>query len=124
MIIEVDSNPNCDLSVFARFKEAGPARRVVQVKTYERSAEGEWCWITGWSDDVAQPACPAYAQCVEDSGAGVAYVVFGGIYGVRLKPVTSEEAWSLSGSDQWGEPYLSLASPGELVFADSDPGSP
>ena len=54
MIVEVEPNENCDSSVFARFKEAGPARRVVQVRMSDRSPAGEWCWVTGWSDQVRE----------------------------------------------------------------------
>ena len=48
---------------------------------------GEWYWITGWSDNVDTPLCPANAQRVEDSGSGLAYLVSGGLYGLRFKPV-------------------------------------
>ena len=51
MIVEAESNDNCDTSFFARFKEVGPARPVVQVRLYERNPTGEWCWVTGWSDN-------------------------------------------------------------------------
>jgi len=71
MIVEVESNENCEASVFARFKEIGPGRPINQVKLYDRNPFGEWCWITGWSDDERTPVCPAYAQLVEDSGAGL-----------------------------------------------------
>ena len=37
MIVEVESNKNCADGVFARFKEAGPARPVIQVRLYERN---------------------------------------------------------------------------------------
>ncbi len=116
MFVEVESNRNCETSVFARFKEVGPARRIIQVKAYERSSQGEWCWITGWSDDPERPCCPAYAQPVEDSGAGLTYLIFGGIYGVRLKPVSLDEAWSLESCNQWGEPYLFLADVRDIRF--------
>lgn len=116
MFIEVESNPNCEQSVFARFQEAGPARRVVQVRSYERSAQGDWCWVTGWTDDPAHPFCPASAQLVEDSGAGLTYLVFGGLWGIRLKPVVLAEEWSLQSARQWGEPYLSLADAKDIRF--------
>ena len=119
MFIEVDSNPNCESSLFARFKEAGPARKVVQVRSFERRAEGEWCWVTGWSDDPAQPCCPAYGQMVEDSGAGLTNLIFGGIWGVRLKPVSLLEDWSLESTNQWGEPYLSLADSNDIRSEDT-----
>lgn len=120
MFIEVESNPNCENSLFARFKEVGPARRVLQVRSFERLAEGEWCWVTGWSDDPAQPCCPAYVQMVEDSGAGLTNLIFGGIWGIRLKPVSLAENWSLASANQWGEPYLSLADSNDIRYEDTE----
>ena len=110
VIVEVESNENCEDSVFARFKEVGPARPINQVKLYDRNPTGAWYWITGWSDDEQTPAYPAYAQLVEDSGAGLAHLVYGGLYGLRFKPINIEEPWSLESPLQWGEAYLSLAS--------------
>jgi hypothetical protein len=118
VIIEVESNDNCEASVFARFKEVGSARPVSQVKLYDRNPVGEWYWITGWSDNEQASTCQAYAQLVEDSGAGLTRLVFGGIYGLRFKPITIEEAWNLDSPHQWGEAYLSLASDRDLRYAD------
>lgn len=118
MIVEVDSNENCETSFFARFKEAGPARPVLQVRLFDRNPAGEWYWVTGWNDTAQTPVCQAYAQLVEDSGSGLAHLVYGGIYGLRFKPVTIEEAWTLDSSHQWGEAYLSLASDRDLRYAD------
>ena len=92
MYVEVESNPNCGNSVFLRFRELGPARPVGQVRVYDRVSTGEWCWVTGWQDDASAPPCPAVAQPVEDSGAGVVYLVSGGKWGLRLKPLESREA--------------------------------
>jgi len=119
MLIEVDSDPNCESSIFARFKETGPPREVIQVRTFERRPEGEWCWVTGWTDDPDRPRCPAHVQTVEDSGAGLAQLIFGGIWGVRIKPVSLEEDWDLHSSSQWGEPYLLLADLKDVRYADS-----
>ena len=116
MIVEVESNENCEASFFARFKEAGPARPVEQARLFERNPAGEWYWVTGWSDNTETPACPAYAQLVEDSGSGLAHLVYGGIYGLRFKPITIEEPWSLVSPHQWGEAYLSLASERDLRY--------
>ncbi len=117
MFVEVESNDNCEASIFARFKEAGPARPVLQVRLYDRNPGGEWSWVTGWSDNGQMPACQAYAQLVEDSGAGLAHLVYGGIYGLRFKPVNIEEPWNLESPHQWGEAYLSLASERDLMYA-------
>lgn len=118
MVVEVESNPNCESSLYARFRESGSARRVDKVRTYERRPEGEWCWVTGWSDDPANPRCAAYAQLVEDSGAGLTYLVFGGLWGIRLKPVMLEEDWNLEDRRQWGEPYLALADQRDIHYAE------
>lgn len=118
MIIEVESNPNCEQSLFARFKDVGPARQVKKVKSYERRSEGEWCWVTGWGDDEATPLCPAHAQIVEDSGAGLTILVYGGIGGIRLKPVSLEEEWSIESLNQWGETYLSFSDHQDVGYLD------
>jgi hypothetical protein len=118
VIVEVESNDNCGSSFFARFKEAGPARPVVQVRLYDRNSAGEWYWVTGWSENDKSPACTAYAQLVEDSGAGLAHLVYGGLYGLRFKPLHVDEPWSLTSAHQWGETYLSLASDRDLRYAD------
>ena len=122
MVVEVESNPNCESSLYARFKESGPVRRVEQVRTFERRTEGEWCWVTGWTDDPDSPRCPAHAQLVEDSGSGLTHVVFGGLWGVRLKPVALDEDWSLESRNQWGEPYLALADRRDIRFAEDESG--
>ena len=116
MIVEVESSENCEAGVFARFKEAGAAKPVIQVRLYERNAAGEWYWVTGWTDNPATPTCAAYAQLIEDSGSGLAHLIYGGIYGLRLKPVAVEEPWSLESTHQWGETHLSLSSERDLRY--------
>jgi hypothetical protein len=117
VIVEVESNENCEASVFARFKEAGPARPILQIRLYDRNPTGEWYWVTGWSDNGATLPCPAYAQLVEDSGAGLTHLVYGGLCGLRFKPINIDEAWTLNSPHQWGEAYLSLASNRDLRYA-------
>ena len=109
MYVEVESNPNCETSVFLRFKEVNLAQPVTHVKIYDRTSRGEWCSVTGWCDDPDQPACSAYAQLVEDSGAGMTYLVFGGNWGVRLKSADCHDDWEIGHPAQWGEAYLSLS---------------
>jgi hypothetical protein len=118
MYVEVESNPNCEGSVFVRFREQGQPRSVRQVRTYDHISTGEWCVITGLQGEMPEGLCPASAQPVEDSGAGTVYLVWGGIWGVRLKPATEENPWDLNDSRQWGEPYLLLADARDIVFAD------
>jgi hypothetical protein len=123
MYVEVDSSPNCDTSVFLRFREQGPSRAVSEVRLYERVSTGEWCAVTGLQGDGPDALCPARAQPVEDSGAGMVYLVWGGLWGIRLKPVSLEEPWNLDSPRQWGEPYLLLADLRDIRFADEKPTS-
>lgn len=116
MYVEVDANPNCQNSAFIRFRELGPGRQVSRVRVYDRVSTGEWCQVTGWREDPAAPVCPAIVQPVEDSGAGTVYLVFGGNWGIRLKPLEADEEWSLASVRQWGEAYLLLADQRDIRF--------
>lgn len=118
MFLEVESNDNCESSLFLRFKEVSQARPVLQVRLYDRNPAGEWYWVTGWSDNGRTPACPAHAQVVEDSGSGLAHLVYGGLYGLRFRPIDLDEPWDLGSPHQWGEAYLLLASDRDLRYAD------
>ncbi len=123
MFLEVESNPNFEGSYFLRFNELGPARVVTHIKSYDRKSQGEWCEVTGWCDDPEIPTGPVYAQPVEDSGAGASFLVFGGNWGIRLKPETNTGPWDLYDSQQWGEGYLLVADIGDFRFLDSNQSS-
>lgn len=116
MFLEIENNPNFEGSYFIRFKELGLPRQLTHVKSYERESRGEWCEVTGWCDDPEQPLCPVYAQKVEDSGAGLTFIVYGGNWGIRLKPEDSTVEWNLYDAAQWGEGYLSIGEERDLRF--------
>ena len=136
MYIEVEANPNCAGREGMRYRELGPPSPVVRVRIFDRRDEGEWCLVTAVQGEGATPWGPALARRVEDSGVGVAYLVFGGAWGIRLCPVdrarpssvTDERCfpssvtdeccppWSLDDPDQWGEPYLVLTDSQDLVL--------
>jgi hypothetical protein len=46
------------------------------------------------------------------------YLVFGGLWGIRLKPVVLDEDWNLESRGQWGEPYLALADLNDIQYAE------
>ena len=121
MYLEVESNPNWEGSVFLRFREQGPRRSVRRVRTYDRITTGEWCAITGLQGEMPEGLCEVCAQPVEDSGAGIVYLVWGGVWGLRLKAAAEESPWDLNDSRQWGEPYLLLADARDICFADETP---
>ncbi len=116
MIVEVETNENCEAGSFVRFKDVRQPRALRQVRLFDRDPNGAWYWVTGWSDNAASPTCSGYAQLVEDSGAGLAYLVYGGMYGLRFKPVDIDEAWSLESPHQWGEAYLLLADERDVLY--------
>lgn len=116
MYLEVEPNDNCRDGVSMRFKELGPARRVRQVRLLDRPDGPTVCAVTGWCDDPNTPVCPAYACKVEESGIGQAYLVYGGNWGIRLKPADLDEDWNPASARQWGEAYLLLGSARDLVF--------
>lgn len=118
MYFEVDDNPNWSGSVSMRFKELGPARAVKQLRVSDRKSGDELCCVTGWCDDGNQPLCAAYAQPVEESGQGLAYLVYGGNWGIRLKPVLLDEDWDLYSPNQWGEAFLLIATAQSIIYAE------
>ena len=116
--IEVEANPNCAGREGMRYRELGPPLPVVRVRIFDRRDEGEWCLVTAVQGDGPALWGPALARRVEDSGVGVAYLVFGGAWGIRLCPVDRARAWSFDDPDQWGEPYVVLTDPQDLVLAE------
>ena len=81
------------------------------------SADDARAAITGLDGELPEGICAAHAQPVEDSGAGMVYLVRGGIWGVRLKAAADHSSWDLKNSGQWGEPYLLLADARDICFA-------
>ena len=53
---------------------------------------------------------------MEDSGAGSAFIVFGGNWGIRLKLENDTGGWNLQDNNQWGEGYLSLGEERDLRY--------
>ncbi len=104
--VDVEESGNCPLSVTRMFDAMEDPVGVTKVVASDPSGEDRLCHVTGWSG--ASGPCPAYAALVEDSGEGVAILVYGGDQGIRLKPVESPEPWDLNSADQWGEACLLL----------------
>ena len=105
-IIEIADNPNCEATERV-FHDVEPPQPVSLVRL-SRDGEAEaWYEIIGWT--ALGGACPALAQKVDDSGAGVSYLVFGGDAGLRLRPAGVQRPWSVTDAAQWGEPFLLLA---------------
>lgn len=122
--IEVEENPNCPARDPMRYRELAAPMVVTKVRLFDRRDDGEWCLVTGVRNSPLDPWEPARVRKVEDSGTGVAYLVYGGLWGIRLCPVDRIHPWSFSEQDQWGEPYLLLTDFNDLVVSgDAGPSS-
>lgn len=112
---EIEENPNCRPADMMRFREIGPAKRATQVRLYHENPNGRWYAVTGWTGRTEAPTAEAFIQPVEDSGSGVAYLLFSaGNCGLRFK-FRPENPWSLTDSNQWGEPFLLLGDLRDVV---------
>ncbi len=116
MQIEVKSNPNCRESDQFVFNELEPARPIHGLRVGPTGQESE-CDVVG----VVSPGqfVTAHAAKITDSGAGYAYVIFGGDWGIRLRPrAQAGEVWDLANPRQWGEPFKIYGSEGDILYAD------
>ena len=104
--IEVTESQNCPLSLTRMFEAVEDVVEVSRVVTSDLNDVEHMCDVIGWSSETGP--CAAYTALVEDSGEGIARLVYGGDEGIRLKPADVEEEWSLESRHQWGEACLLL----------------
>ena len=105
MFLRFEENPNCGFVDDRVWKEEGQPRRVTAVLR-RHGGEDVWCPVTGL-DGHGQPI-PAMGVKVQDSGEGTCWLIYGGLWGLRLKAPTNDRPWSLDDPQQWAEPFLLL----------------
>jgi len=101
--IDVSESANCPMDLVRMFDALGSPIKICKLITADRNGIDSLCDVIGWSDIGP---CSAYAVPVEDSGDGVAMLIFGGNEGIRLAVSGTTYEWSLSNDDQWGEACL------------------
>jgi hypothetical protein len=104
ILIEIPPNPNCDPVDLRVFHDTAPAQRVAQMQHEREPGQPAWYDITGWTTDGC--SCPAQVVKVDDSGEGVAWLIFGGDAGLRFRPAGGNEPWNLGSQTQWGESFI------------------
>ena len=109
--VDVSESANCPLSLHRVFDAMREPVRVFRLMSSNPDGKDLMCSVTGWSPSGP---CPAYAALVEDSGEGIAMLVYGGEEGIRLKAAEGQEEWDLNSSQQWGEACLLLDKDVEL----------
>ncbi len=117
--IEVDENDNCEympLMLYEAHADAVPVSRVVLDEPGR--APGEY-QVTGWSSDNGGTPCAAMYCPVSDSGQAVVHLVFGGDWGIRMKPANSTVEWSIDDPEQFGEPYIMLMDASAVILNES-----
>ena len=107
--VDVEANDNTPMLAQQVYKNLGLPFRVARVRIFEGDPAGQLCDITGWSSADGGTPVAAYAVHIEDSSAGAAYLIYGGDWGLRLRPAGSVD-WSLNDTDQFGETHLVLSS--------------
>ncbi len=93
----IEPNPNCPEGCSQRFQAVDEPRTVRRIRYSPGAGRLVECLVEGVSS-ADGGACPARAVGVEDSGAGVVTLVYGGDWGLRLRPC--------GGGEPIGEPYL------------------
>lgn len=115
--VEVEENPNSFGVPLRAFSAKAEPYQVALLKIDTPAGRSVPHRITGWSSQEGGSPCPAYCVPVEDSGAAVSYLVYGGDWGVRMMPAHLREPWDPSSPNQTGEPYLLLADESDLTPA-------
>ena len=115
--VEVEDNDNCYGLPMRTYEALGRPVMVSQLRIAGPSGPEQIHWVTGWHSDGDGTPCPAYCVEVSDSGEGAAYLLYGGDWGVRFRPLDSQQEWSVESDDQWGEPYLVLGDLSDVVAA-------
>ena len=113
--IEVETNDNCDGVPERAFSAKGEPYLVAQIRLDTKAGKGVIYWASGWSSADGGSPCPVFAVPVEDSGSAISYLVYGGDWGVRFKPLGSISPWSIASDDQFGEPCLLLADASDII---------
>ena len=118
IVIEIGPNPNCDEVEMRVFHDLEPPRPVSRVRLEKALGAPQWFDVTGWT--AAGTTQPAYVVKVDDSGEGVALLIYGGDGGLRLRPPGGTETWSLSDPQQWGLPFI-LTTDAADIQSDASP---
>ncbi len=103
MNFEIEANPNCAENQQFVFNELGKPELVRAILVGNEGDESE-CDVIGVDDGGRWTQ--AMAVKIADSSDGIAYMIYGGLWGIRLRPEKFRgEPWDLANKRQWGEPF-------------------
>lgn len=104
MYIDVEANGNVEKNFSMLFRDVSTSREVYCIK-YQMNGEDAPVQVKGWDNETNSP-CAAYACKVEESGDGMALLIYGGSGGIRMKPLEDPSEWKLGTPNQNGETHL------------------
>ncbi len=113
MIVEINitPNPNVDDEEIRTFMSHSTPLHIQHTLYYPESsnevAPPYKVVLVGW--DVNNQPCQAKALCVEDSGDGHAWLIYGGKNGLRMCCSNTNElfhSFAIDNANEWGENYL------------------
>ena len=113
--LEVEENANSEYMPLMLYESHADPVPISQVVLDEPGRDIGVYDVTGWSSEGDGTPCPAMYAPVSDSGQAVVHLVFGGDWGIRLKPSESSEDWDLASETQFGEPSPLLTDGGRVV---------
>lgn len=114
VVIEIPPNANCEPVEMRLFNSVAVPRPVRQIRLERTPGRPEWLDVTGWT--VEGSSCAALAQTVDDSGEGLALLVYGGDAGLRLRRAGDAGPWRLEDSQQWGMPFVLTGDLSDVQF--------
>jgi hypothetical protein len=114
--LEVEENANSEYMPLMLYEAHADPVPIFQVVLDEPGKAIGLYDVTGWSSEGDGSPCPALYSPVSDSGQAVVHLVFGGDWGIRMKPADSPDGWDLANDNQFGEPYLMLMDEGAVVL--------
>jgi hypothetical protein len=114
--LEVEENSNCEYMPLQVYEaRAGPVP-ISRVRLFDPDMPHGVYEVTGWSSEGDGTPCPAMYVPVSDSGQAVVHLVCGDDWGIRVKPVDSDEDWDIDSPNQWGMPYLMLVDREDILL--------
>ncbi len=114
--IEVDENANSEYMPLMLYEAHADPVPVTRIILDEPDRQPGIYQVTGWSSEGGGSACAAMYAPVSDSGQAVVHLVFGGDWGIRMKPKGSTDEWDIDNLDQFGEPYLMLMDESAIIL--------
>jgi hypothetical protein len=120
VFLEVEENENCDYMPLQVYEGKADPVPVSRVRLFEPGRPRGVYEVAGWASEGSGAPTAAMYVPVSDSGQAEVHLVYGGDWGVRLRPADSVEEWDLDSPDQWGEPYLMLTDREDILLDGED----